>query len=64
MIGNKNNSNQFEYTVYTMDEKEVSIIYPTKVTRVALENAASFSKMLLITENKSAESAMPMGGGI
>ncbi|MDR6547226.1 chaperonin GroEL (HSP60 family) [Chryseobacterium rhizosphaerae] len=43
------------------------IIDPTKVTRVALENAASVSGILLttecvITEVKNAEPAMPMGG--
>ncbi|KXH85792.1 chaperonin GroEL [Chryseobacterium kwangjuense] len=48
---------------------EAGIIDPTKVTRVALENAASVSGMLLttecvITEVKSAEPAMPMGGGM
>ncbi|QOW11402.1 chaperonin GroEL [Kaistella flava (ex Peng et al. 2021)] len=46
---------------------EAGIIDPTKVVRVALENAASVSGMLLttecvITEVKSAEPAMPMGG--
>lgn len=48
---------------------EAGIIDPTKVTRVALENAASVAGMLLttecvITEVKSAEPAMPMGGGM
>ncbi|QDP84921.1 chaperonin GroEL [Chryseobacterium sp. SNU WT5] len=48
---------------------EAGIIDPTKVVRVALENAASVSGMLLttecvITEIKSAEPAMPMGGGM
>mgnify|MGYP003599026837 FL=1 len=48
---------------------EAGIIDPTKVTRVALENAASVSGMLLttecvITEVKTAEPAMPMGGGM
>jgi len=48
---------------------EAGIIDPTKVTRVALENAASVVGMLLttecvITEVKSAEPAMPMGGGM
>ncbi len=48
---------------------ETEIIDPTKVTRVALENAASVSGMLLttecvITQVKSAEPAMPMGGGM
>ncbi|WHF51059.1 chaperonin GroEL [Chryseobacterium gotjawalense] len=48
---------------------EAGIIDPTKVVRVALENAASVAGMLLttecvITEIKSAEPAMPMGGGM
>lgn len=49
---------------------EVGIIDPTKVTRVALENAASVAGMLLttecvITEIKKDEPAMPpMGGGM
>ena len=48
---------------------EAGIIDPTKVTRVALENAASVSGMLLttecvITEVKSNEPAMPMGVGM
>ena len=48
---------------------EAGIIDPTKVTRVALENAASVSGMLLttecvITEVKRDEPSMPMGGGM
>ncbi|WP_374446208.1 chaperonin GroEL [Epilithonimonas sp.] len=48
---------------------EAGIIDPTKVTRVALENAASVAGMLLttecvITEVKKDEPAMPMGGGM
>ncbi len=49
---------------------EAGIIDPTKVTRVALENAASVSGMLItteavITEVKKDEPAMPpMGGGM
>lgn len=49
---------------------EVGIIDPTKVTRVALENAASVAGMLLttecvITEIKKDEPSMPpMGGGM
>jgi chaperonin GroEL len=48
---------------------EAGIIDPTKVTRVALENAASVAGMLLttecvITEVPKPESAMPMGGGM
>lgn len=48
---------------------EAGIIDPTKVTRVALENAASVAGMLLttecvITEIKKDEPAMPMGGGM
>ena len=40
---------------------------PTKVTRVALENAASIASMLLTTEcviaDKPAPAAAPQGGG-
>jgi len=49
---------------------EAGIIDPTKVTRVALENAASVAGMLLttecvITEIPKPESPMPpMGGGM
>ncbi len=48
---------------------EAGIIDPTKVVRVALENAASVAGMLLttecvITEVKKDEPAMPMGGGM
>lgn len=46
---------------------EAGIIDPTKVTRVALENAASVAGMLLTTECVLAdipeENPMPMGGG-
>jgi len=35
-----------------------------QVERVALENAAFVSGMLLITEVKKDEPAMPMGGGM
>ena len=47
---------------------EAGIIDPTKVTRVALENAASVAGMLLTTECVLAdipeENAAPMGGGM
>lgn len=48
---------------------EAGIIDPTKVVRVALENAASVSGMLLttecvITDIKKDEPQMPMGGGM
>ncbi len=48
---------------------EAGIIDPTKVTKVALENTASVSGMLLTTECviievKKDEPAMPMGGGM
>ena len=48
---------------------EAGIVDPTKVVRVALENAASVAGMLLttecvITEVKKDEPAMPMGGGM
>jgi chaperonin GroEL len=43
------------------------VIDPTKVTRVALENAASIASMLLTTEcviaDKPAPAAAPQGGG-
>ena len=43
------------------------VIDPTKVTRIALENAASVAGMFLTTEcvlaEKKEESAVPMGGG-
>ncbi|SEM17044.1 chaperonin GroEL [Chryseobacterium taichungense] len=62
----------FGYNVKTdeyVNMPEAGIIDPTKVTRVALENAASVSGMLLttecvITEVKKDEPAMPMGGGM
>ena len=52
---------------------EAGIIDPTKVTRVALENAASIASMLLTTEcvivdkvdeNAAAPTMPPMGGGM
>ncbi|SEV88941.1 chaperonin GroEL [Chryseobacterium wanjuense] len=65
-------SGDFGYNAKTdeyVNMLEEGIIDPTKVTRVALENAASVSGMLLttecvITEIKSAEPAIPMGGGM
>ncbi|MBS1646425.1 MAG: chaperonin GroEL [Bacteroidetes bacterium] len=48
---------------------KAGVIDPTKVTRVALENAASVAGMLLTTEcviadKKEDKPAMPMGGGM
>jgi len=44
------------------------VIDPTKVTRIAVENAASIASMLLTTEcviaDAAEESPMPMGGGM
>ena len=66
-------SGDFGYNAKTdeyVNMLEAGIIDPTKVTRVALENAASVSGMLLttecvITEVPKPESAMlPMGGGM
>ncbi len=66
-------SGDFGYNAKTdeyVNMLEAGIIDPTKVTRVALENAASVSGMLLttecvITEATKPESAMPpMGGGM
>jgi chaperonin GroEL len=57
----------------TLTLKKAGVIDPTKVTRIALENAASIASMLLTTEvvitDKPAEKgAMPdmsgMGGGM
>jgi chaperonin GroEL len=53
--------------------KAAGVIDPTKVTRVALENAASIAGMLLTTEcvltehkdpNAHAPAMPPMGGGM
>ena len=52
--------------------KKAGVIDPTKVTRIALENAASIAGMLLMTEcvindkpeKESAMPAMPHGGGM
>ena len=65
-------SGDFGYNAKTGDYVnmlEAGIIDPTKVTRVALENAASVSGMLLttecvITEVKKDEPAMPPMGGM
>ncbi len=54
------------------DLKKAGVIDPTKVTRIALENAASIAGMLLMTEcvvndkpeKESAMPAMPPGGGM
>ena len=48
---------------------EAGVIDPTKVTRIAIENAASIASMFLTTECviadlPEAEPAMPMGGGM
>ena len=50
------------------DLKAAGVIDPTKVTRIALENAASIAGMVLTTEvvvndKPEPESAAPMGGG-
>jgi chaperonin GroEL len=46
---------------------EAGVIDPTKVTRIAIENAASIASMLLTTEvviaDQQEEDSMPMGGG-
>ena len=51
-----------------VDMLKAGIIDPKKVTRIALENAASVSGMILTTECalvdiKEDSPAMPMGGG-
>jgi chaperonin GroEL len=49
------------------DLKKAGVIDPTKVTRIALENAASIAGMILTTEcvvsDMAEENPMPMGGG-
>ncbi len=48
------------------DLKKAGIIDPTKVTRIALENAASIASLVLTTEcviNDKPEPKAPMGGG-
>ncbi|MDX2135468.1 MAG: chaperonin GroEL [Saprospiraceae bacterium] len=48
------------------DLKKAGIIDPTKVTRIALENAASIASLVLTTEcviNEKPEPKAPMGGG-
>lgn len=52
-----------------VDMIKAGIIDPTKVTRSALQNAASIAAILLTTEAavvdvKKDEPAMPMGGGM
>lgn len=52
-----------------VDMKKAGIVDPTKVTRSALQNAASIASMFLTTEAavadiKEPESAMPVGGGM
>ena len=51
------------------DLKAAGVIDPTKVTRIALENAASIAGMVLTTEvvvndKPEPEAAAPMGGGM
>ena len=51
-----------------VDMIAVGIVDPTKVTRSALQNAASVASMVLTTESlvadiKEPEPPMPMGGG-
>ena len=54
------------------DLKKAGVIDPTKVTRIALENAASIAGMILTTEcvvndkpaPEAAPSMPPMGGGM
>jgi chaperonin GroEL len=45
------------------DLKKAGVIDPTKVTRIALENAASIAGMLLTTECVISEKPQPNGGG-
>ena len=65
--------NGFDFNVLTeeyVDMIEAGIVDPTKVTRSALQNAASIAAMILTTESivadkpakEGAAPAMPMGG--
>lgn len=77
VVVNKVREGKGDYGFNARDEKyenliAAGVIDPTKVTRVALENAASIAGMLLTTEcvvadkpePKSAAPAMPHGGGM
>lgn len=69
----KEGKGSFGYNARTdeyADLKKAGVIDPTKVTRIALENAASIAGMILITDcvvsdkpEKDSSPAMPMGGG-
>jgi len=67
----KNSDNGIGFNVLTesyVDMIAVGIVDPTKVTRSALQNAASVASMVLTTESlvadiKEPEPPMPMGGG-
>ncbi len=70
-VTSKNGSHGFNArTEVYEDLKKAGVIDPTKVTRIALENAASIAGMVLTTEcviNDKPEPdapAMPMGGGM
>ena len=57
------------YNEEYVDMIEAGIVDPVKVTRTALENAASIASMVLTTESLVAEKkepqpAMPAGGGM
>lgn len=70
----KEGSGSFGFNAYTEvfeDLFEAGVIDPTKVARVALENAASVASLLITTEativekpEKEKASAMPHGGGM
>jgi chaperonin GroEL len=68
----KEGSNDFGYNARSDEYQnlyESGVIDPAKVTRVALENAASIAGMFLTTECvlvdiKEETPAMPMGGGM
>ncbi len=68
----KNGKGDYGYNARTDEYQnliEAGVIDPAKVTRVALENAASIAGMLLTTEcvlvdEKEDEPAVPMGGGM
>ena len=69
VLGNKQGHGYNARTDKYEDLKKAGVIDPTKVTRIALENAASIAGMVLTTEvvvndKPEPESAAPMGGGM
>jgi chaperonin GroEL len=63
----KNGSGSFGYNARTSeygDMLEMGILDPTKVTRAALQNAASISGLIITTEAMVADKPEPAGAGL